>query len=180
MTHEHHEPRIWCLLLQVCLHKKNDLRFQVRLAKHPPSTDEREMSESRGVAHGWSVLQPVLHQVFSLGSRAEWESDPWQITVSNCRNAVWKPPSANCAEVLEINKPEQKFPNIVWCSPGNHGLGKPHDWCASRISYHREQQQWGRLLEWLLENVLLSDAAAGGRYLITAAASALCKVDVGT
>lgn len=55
VTHKHHEPRIWCLLLQVCLHRKNDLRFQVRLAKHAPSTDEREMSESRGVAHGWSA-----------------------------------------------------------------------------------------------------------------------------
>lgn len=73
VTHKHNEPRIRCLLLQVCLHRKNKLCFRVRLDNHLPSTVEWEMAESRGVAHGWQAthiaLSPFTREQSWAGNR---------------------------------------------------------------------------------------------------------------
>lgn len=86
VTHKHHEPRIWCLLLQVCLHRKNNLCFGVRLVTTLPV----QMREKWLSPEVWPMAdrQPLSHQVLSLGSRAEQDTEPWQITVGNCSNAI--------------------------------------------------------------------------------------------
>jgi len=80
VTHKRHEPQIWCLLLQVCLHRKNDLCFRVRLASHPTSTGQWEMAESRGVAHGWSATHIASSPFIS-----EWSWAGNRITTKHSR-----------------------------------------------------------------------------------------------
>lgn len=54
----------------------------------------------------WPIAdrQPTLHQMVSLGSRTEQETEPWQILVGDCNTATWKLASVSCAEAQELQK----------------------------------------------------------------------------
>lgn len=78
VTHKHNEPRIWCLLLQVCLHRKNNLCFRV----HPVSAGRREVPVSRGVAHAWWAT----HAASRLFSREQSWAGRW--TTANGRRQL--------------------------------------------------------------------------------------------